>query len=176
MAIKVVAIDNGKWAIQQGAGRPNSMGSAPRLAAARGPGVALGQVIHLLQRVAYAQYCLVLRANLRFKYSGKFGTNYKDHFGKSGLHGMRHSVVNHGFAIWPHRLELFEATVALTQARSQHQQGQCRSRASADWRLSAHPIRPVIRSAALYANITVGAWVLAEVMLGNTEASITRRP
>jgi len=35
------------------------------------------------------------------------------------------------------------------QARSQHQQGQNRSRASADWRLSNHPIRPVIRSAAL---------------------------
>ena len=33
-----------------------------------------------------------------------------------------------------------------------------------------------INPAALQANMTVGAWVLAEVMLGNTDASTTRKP
>lgn len=114
--VEVVGIDHGEGAIDVGFGGEDGLGGAPGFDAAFWDGEAVGEVVEALEGVVDGDFLVEFAADFGFEFVFKIAADDEDDFVEAGAEGVEDGVVEDGFAMWTHGVELFEAAVTAAHA------------------------------------------------------------
>ena len=108
-AVIIVGVQHGEGAIHGVTGAGDGVTRAPRLGAALGNGVALGNLIHLLEHVLHLEVLLHAIADDLAEISLDLLLDDKDHLAETGLPCIVHGKVDDDVALIVHRGDLLQA-------------------------------------------------------------------
>ena len=121
-AVVIVRIDDGEGAVKIGLCRQHGVAGAPWLDAALGDGVALGQLIQLLERILHVHRLGDPLADGGFEGVLDFVLDNKDDRLKACAAGVVQGIVHDDLTAGPHRVDLLHPAVAAAHAgRHDHQ-------------------------------------------------------
>lgn len=105
--VEVIGIDHREGAVDFMAGGADGVSGAPRFFASFGDGEAFGEVVHFLKGVDDLDEMGKAVADFFFELGGEVLADDKNHLGEAGADGIEDGIIEDGFAMGAHRVNLF---------------------------------------------------------------------